>query len=87
VEVDTIVQSMTDDKVEHPVTAIVAAEFLSLHPKTVVRMARTCELPAHPIGQGRRLRWLFYLAELDAWLKARVISNCHPCRELNGDLQ
>ena len=48
-----------------------AATLLKVHPKTLQRMARRGELPAHPFGDGRRKRWRFLLSELDVWIRAR----------------
>lgn len=42
-----------------------AAQFLGgLHPKTVQRMARRCEIPSVRIGRY----WRFRASELDAWI-------------------
>jgi hypothetical protein len=54
------------------VNAVVAGQFLDLHPVTVQRMARTGALPGHPLCRGRRVVWRFLLSELAAWLKARL---------------
>jgi len=56
-----------------------AAKFLGLHCKTVERYARQGVLPAHPATGRHRRRWRFLISELDAWLRSRVISACHPC--------
>jgi excisionase family DNA binding protein len=69
---------------EAPVSSQEAARFLNMHPKTVLRMAREGTLPAHPVGAERK-RWLFYLSELDDWLRSQLISSSHPRRELQGD--
>ena len=53
------------------------------NPKTVERMARNGEIPAHPISGARRKTWRFYPSELDAWLRAKVNSHRYPC-SLNG---
>ena len=41
-----------------------AAEFLSITRRRVLEMARAEEIPAHPIGRGRRKTWRFRLSEL-----------------------
>jgi len=64
---------------ELPLTTREAAEFVGYHPKTVERMARCGEIPAHPISGVHRKTWKFYGSELDAWLRARVNSPRHPC--------
>jgi excisionase family DNA binding protein len=48
-----------------------AARFLGLHPKTVKRMAQTGVIPGCRLGR----RWIFRPSELDALLRARVISS------------
>lgn len=57
------------------------ATFLQVHPKTILRMAREGKIPAHPFGDGQRKRWRFLISEVDAWLRARVPSSNHPCRD------
>jgi hypothetical protein len=59
---------------ERPVSAKIAAEFLQMHERSITRMAGMGHIPAHPIGYGQRKRWLFYLSELDEWLRAQVCS-------------
>lgn len=54
-----------------------AAKFLNINPKTLQKMARTGEVPAYRIGK----LWKFRISDLDEWLRSRVISNCHSCRE------
>lgn len=48
-----------------------ASKFVRLHPGTVQRLARTGNLPGHPVGDGRRRRWRFRLSELGQWLESR----------------
>ena len=54
-----------------------AARFLNVNPKTLQKMARTGEVPAYRIGK----LWKFPLSDLDGWLRSKVTSNCHSCRE------
>jgi excisionase family DNA binding protein len=49
-----------------------AGDYLGLDPRTVTRWARVGYLPAHPMGEGDRKFWRFYLHELDAWLAAQT---------------
>ncbi len=56
-----------------------AAAYVGLHYKTVERMARNGQIPAHPISGVRRKTWRFYASELDVWLHSRLSSVCHPC--------
>jgi hypothetical protein len=41
-----------------------AAEFLCVTRRRVLEMARANEVPAHPIGWGKRKTWRFRLSEL-----------------------
>jgi len=56
-----------------------AARFLNINPKTLQKMARRGGLPGYRIGK----LWKFRISDLDAWLRSKVISSCHSCRE-NG---
>jgi hypothetical protein len=47
------------------VAAEPVAQLLSIKPRRVLEMARSGELPAHPIGKGRRRTWRFRLSEID----------------------
>jgi excisionase family DNA binding protein len=42
-----------------------AAVLLGIHPKTLQRLARTGQIPAHRIGRF----WRYRASELDAWLR------------------
>jgi hypothetical protein len=46
------------------VDAIKAGEFLSLRPRRILELARAKQLPAHPVGEGKRKQWRFRLSEL-----------------------
>lgn len=46
------------------VTAKEAAQFLCLTVRRVLEMARSGQLPAHPLGTGKRHTWRFRLSEL-----------------------
>jgi hypothetical protein len=41
-----------------------AAEFLVITRRRVLEIARAGEIPAHPIGHGKRKTWRFRLSEL-----------------------
>jgi excisionase family DNA binding protein len=56
-----------------------AARFLNINPKTLQKMARNGDVPGYRIGK----LWKFRISDLDGWLRSKVISNCHSCRE-NG---
>jgi excisionase family DNA binding protein len=47
------------------------AESLSLHPKTVMRMAREGRIPAFRVGRY----WLFRASLIDAWLNDQLKSS------------
>jgi hypothetical protein len=46
------------------VDATKAAEFLSLRPRRILELARARQIPAHPVGMGKRKQWRFRLSEL-----------------------
>ncbi len=52
-----------------------AAKLISIHPKTLQRMARAGKVPAFRIGD----LWRFRASALDAWLRGEVSSDCHSC--------
>lgn len=54
---------------ELPLNTREAAEYVGRHQKTVERMARAGEIPAHPVSGVRRKTWRFYVSELDSWLR------------------
>ena len=54
-----------------------AAKLLGhIHVKTLQRYARQGEVPGYRVGG----HWYFRASELDAWLRSRINSACHPCR-------
>ena len=53
-----------DRGIEPFVAADVVAEFLSITRRRVLEMSRAGEIPAHPIGHGRRKQWRSRLSEL-----------------------
>lgn len=52
---------------EPVLTSEQAARLLNIHPKTLQRMARKGQIPAHRIGD----LWRFRALELDAWLRGK----------------
>lgn len=54
-----------------------AARFLSISPKTVMRLARQGSIPAHSIGDRARRRWRFLKSELDTWMHGQLHSKDH----------
>jgi len=53
------------------VDAARAADLLGLKPRRVLEMARTGQLPAHPLGSGMRKTWRFRLSEISAAITAK----------------
>jgi excisionase family DNA binding protein len=68
---------------ESYVDAAEAAQFLGIHPKTLLRMAREGQVPAYSLNDCRRRRWHFLKSELDIWMRSRVNSNAHPVRSVS----
>lgn len=64
---------------ELPLNTVEAAAYIGFHPKSVERMARDGEIPAHPVSGARRKTWRFYRDDLDSWLRAKVNSARYPC--------
>jgi hypothetical protein len=51
-------------EIEPFVDADKAAEFLAMPRRRLLQMGRAGEVPAHPIGLGKRTTWRFRLSEL-----------------------
>ncbi|MGB6678245.1 MAG: helix-turn-helix domain-containing protein [Terriglobales bacterium] len=69
---------MTTDAEREPfVDAAAAGEFLHLRPRHVLEMARRGEIPAYPLGQGKRRVWRFRLSELASALCSRGVHCAH----------
>jgi hypothetical protein len=64
VEQDSEVESF-----EHFVDEHVVARFLQIAPRRVLEMARTRQIPAHPLGRARKT-WRFRMSEVDAHFSA-----------------
>ncbi len=60
----------------------VAAEFLNLSRKHVLRLARENVLPSHSVSRedGKRQHKRFLISELDVWMRSQLNSGCHPSR-------
>jgi hypothetical protein len=48
-----------------------AADVLRMDSRTLVRWARLGQVPAHPMGEGKRRLWRFIETELIHWLAER----------------
>ena len=46
------------------VDAEVIGKFLGIEPRRVLELARAGQLPAHPIGRGKRRTWRFRVSEI-----------------------
>jgi predicted site-specific integrase-resolvase len=57
----------------HLLDAHEAAQVLRMDSRTLVRWARLGQVPAHPMGEGRRKLWRFLEHELVEWLQARKV--------------
>ena len=53
-----------DLNIERFVTADAAAEFLCMSRRRILELSRRGEIPAHPIGHGKRKQWRYKLTEL-----------------------
>lgn len=62
------------DPPEPFVDARKAAEFLHVSRRRILELARAGEIPAYPLGQGKRRVWRFRLSELACAMRARI--NC-----------
>ena len=51
----------------------VAAHFLSVDRKMVLRLARVGKIPAYPLGDGQRRIWRFRLSELAKAMEQRKV--------------
>jgi excisionase family DNA binding protein len=72
---------------EYYVDAMVAGQFLGIHRRTALQMARDGILPAHPLGDGQRKLWRFLLSELDEWMRGRLNSASRPCSPIRRNVQ
>jgi hypothetical protein len=69
---------MTADAKREPfVDAVAAGDFLHLRPRHVLELARRGEIPAYPLGHGKRRVWRFRLSELASALCSRGVNYAH----------
>ena len=70
------------------VDATEVAQFLSIARRQVLELARAGELPAHPIGRGRRRTWRFKLSEVDQMIASGGRRpGCQGPQTPTGDIQ
>ena len=55
-----------------------SAAILRMDSRTLVRWARLGQVPAHPMGEGKRKLWRFLEQELLDWIKAREAAIKRP---------
>jgi len=55
-----------------------AAQVLRMDSRTLVRWARLGQVPAHPLGEGKRKLWRFLEHELIAWVETRESKKMPP---------
>ena len=67
-----------DSLLEPLVDADVAARFLSLSRKHILKLAIHGVIPAHPLGPGQRKTWLFLLRKLRDWMLTK--GNSHGAK-------
>lgn len=69
-------QSLSFSALPEPyVDADRAATFLSISRKTLLVLARSGQIPGHPIGDRKRRIWRFRLGELAAYVEAHAEIN------------
>ena len=62
----------TQQQPEPFVDADTAAEFLHVTRRRILDLARAGEIPAYPLGHGKRRVWRFRLSELACAMQARI---------------
>lgn len=62
----------------HLLDAREAAEVLRMDSRTLIRWARLGQVPAHPMGEGKRKLWRFIEHELLEWVESREANKRRP---------
>ena len=75
--------SRPTSNLEPYIDASEAAQFLKIHPKTLLRMARDRAVPAYSFNDGARRHWRFLKSELDIWMRSRLNAVSHPVRSVS----
>jgi excisionase family DNA binding protein len=78
-------KSMSHSAFEQYVSPEVAAAFLHTSRLKVIRMARSGQLPAYPLGGNKRRQWRFKLSELDKHMQAELNNPHPPVRQTKGE--
>ena len=55
-----------------------AAQVLKMDSRTLLRWARLGQIPAHPMGEGKRRLWRFLEHELLEWVGTRKATKIGP---------
>jgi hypothetical protein len=70
----------------------VVASYLSLERRQVLDWARSGDIPAHPLGRGKRRTWRFRLSEITAAvishkmpLQSKILSGSPRAARKHGD--
>jgi Helix-turn-helix domain len=71
-------------EIEPFVDADQAAKFLVITRRRLLQLARTGDLPAHPIGAGKRKTWRFRLSEIAAAISTAKIYEPTAKRDIIG---
>ena len=53
---------------EYFVDATLAAKFLSISRKYLLKLSRLGHVPAHPVGIGSRKQWRYRISEVEKWV-------------------
>ena len=59
-----------------------AAALIKMDSRTLVRWARLGQVPAHPLGEGKRRLWRFIEDELLEWFEKRSFQRRLPARSI-----
>jgi hypothetical protein len=67
-ESDSGDKQVSELREEYFVDAEVAAKFLSIKRKYLLKLSRLSLVPAHPLGIGSRRQWRYRVSELRDWM-------------------
>lgn len=70
--------------IERFVSPAAAAEFLQISRRRLLQLARNREIPAHPIGSGRRKTWRFRLSEIADAISTENLTSAAPKPDIIG---
>ena len=58
------------------VDATLAAKFLSISRKYLLKLSRLGHVPGHPVGIGSRKQWRYRISELEKWVLSQNTIMC-----------